>query len=631
MRMAQQFDYLKTETELRAILDNLYATSKTAYDTGGRPAIKGLIELMSAETTIITAIHSIKVNKGSQTSGVDGKRMREDYLQKPYSWVIRDIQSAFAHYEPQKIRRVYIDKPGKIEKRPLGIPTVRDRIVQECIRIVLEPICEAQFYKLSYGFRPMRDTKMALEAVKNYVHLTGYHWIVEGDISKCFDKIHHQTLLKRLYHIGIKDRRVLQIIKAMLKAGIVGECERNDDGTPQGGILSPLLSNIYLDMLDQWMEKQWSGKITRHAYKQNQVKLEALRNRSDLKPAYLVRYADDFVVITNNRGNAEWWKSHIQQFLETDMKLNLSSEKTLITDVRKEYIHFLGYQYKVVKGKARCGFIPRTLPEKIRLKRKIDTIVEEIKHIPRNYSREQAIHEINKINSKIRGLINYYDNCTWVTLVMGENSRTLQLAAMQWLKRYKGKWIPANQTQNLVNVHSEYKQKIPAIKYGDIWIGVTVPSFCRWALVPYKKPDETPFTETGRAIYFNRTKKKQQGARLDEILSLDVSELIAKRRKDKSYNFEYFMNRAYALNRDRFRCRVCGRWLFYGKMFAHRVNPHLPLNKKNNVSNLASMDSECFALVNDPTIPIAHLDTKTRENVKKFRERLVKQHAKSPV
>ena len=172
--MAQQFDYPKTETQLREIQDKLYQHSKEVHDAGGRPAFKGLLEIMSAKATIITAIHNIKSNHGSETPGVDSKTMRKDYLQRSYSWVIKDIQKAFEHFEPQKIRRVYIDKPGKAEKRPLGIPTIRDRIVQECMRIVLEPIFEAQFFSHSYGFRPMRDTAMALERINFLTHSTGY-------------------------------------------------------------------------------------------------------------------------------------------------------------------------------------------------------------------------------------------------------------------------------------------------------------------------------------------------------------------------------------------------------------------------------------------------------------------------
>ena len=291
--MAQQFDYPKNETDLRDTLDALYLEAKTAKDGNKRPSFAGLIELMSSEVTIKTAIHNIKANKGSRTPGVDGWRMQKDYLEKPYEWVIKDIQNAFDYFKPEKIRRVYIDKPGKTEKRPLGIPTIRDRIIQECIRIVLEPIMEAQFYRYSFGFRPMRDTKMALQCITGYVHKTGYYWIVEGDISKCFDRINHGILMKRLYHMGVKDRRVLQIIKAMLKAGIVGESEKNEVGTQQGGVLSPLLANVYMDIFDEWISRQWIDKRTTHEYARNDTKIGSLRKRSNLRPAYLIRYADD--------------------------------------------------------------------------------------------------------------------------------------------------------------------------------------------------------------------------------------------------------------------------------------------------------------------------------------------------
>ena len=335
--MAQQFDSPKTETELREIQDKLYQHSKETFGAGGRPAFKGLLEIMSAETTIVTAIHNIKSNKGSETPGVDYKTMQKDYLQKPFAWVVNDIQKAFRHFEAQKIRRVYINKPGKAEKRPLGIPTIRDRIVQECMRIVLEPIFEAQFFAHSYGFRPMRDTAMALERVKFLTFQTDCHWVVEGDISKCFDHIDHNILLKRLYHMGIKDRRVLKIIKAMLKAGVMDNCEVNEEGTPQGGLISPLLANTYLDIMDEWITGQWEYKKTEYPYKQTQSKYAALR-KTNLTPGFLIRYADDFVILTDTRAHAESWKTRLEEFLKNKMKLTLSPEKTLITDIRKKYI-----------------------------------------------------------------------------------------------------------------------------------------------------------------------------------------------------------------------------------------------------------------------------------------------------
>ncbi len=628
--MAQQFDYPKTESELREIQDKLYQHSKEICDAGGRPAFKGLLEIMSAEATIITAIHNIKSNHGSETPGVDSKTMRKDYLQMPFSWVIKDIQSAFRHFEPQKIRRVYIDKPGKTEKRPLGIPTIRDRIVQECMRIVLEPIFEAQFFGHSYGFRPMRDTAMALERVKQLVHHTGYHWIVEGDISKCFDHIDHAILLKRLYHMGVKDRRVLQIIKAMLKAGVMDECEVNEEGTPQGGLISPLLANVYLDIMDEWISKQWEHKKTRFPYGRQDTRCRALRKATSLIPGSLVRYADDFVIVTDTRAHAEEWKTWLETFFRTKMKLTLSQEKTLITDVRKKYIKFLGYEFKMVRGKARWGYIPRTIPDRNRLKRKVDEIAADTKKIPGNYSREQLIGEINRINSKIRGLIQYYQCCTWVSVAMDKYGRRLQLTVMRRLKQYKGKWIPANQTQNLPRVHQQHRQKIPSIKYRDIYIGFTSLTFCRWEKVLVKSQAETPYTEEGRQIYFRRTKKKRINARLDELYSDKSAEIISSHGQwGKLNNFEFFMNRTYALNRDKLKCRVCGGWLIDCAPWAHRINPNLPLNKVNRVNNLVSLHKKCFAAVNNFNQDISQFDVQTQKKIIGYREKLVPSHTRN--
>ena len=625
--MAQQFDCPKTETQLREIQDKLYQYSKEVYDAGGRPAFKGLLEIMSAEATIITAIHNIKSNHGSETPGVDSKTMR-DYLQHSHSWVIRDIQSAFKHFEPQKIRRVYIDKPGKAEKRPLGIPTIRDRIVQECMRIVLEPIFEAQFFAHSYGFRPMRDAPMALERAKLLVHHTGYHWIVEGDISKCFDRIDHAILLKRLYHMGIRDRRVLQIIKAMLKTGVMDECEVNEEGTPQGGLISPLLANVYLDIMDEWITKQWEIKKTEYPFSKPYRKYKGLR-RTALIPGFLVRYADDFIIITDTRAHAEDWKKRLQIFLHSKMKLTLSPEKTLITDIRKKYIKFLGYEYKVVPGKARKGYIPRTIPERDRLRRKTDKIAHDIKKIPHYYSREQMVDAINRINSQIRGIIQYYQCCTWVNISMKKYSRRLQFVARRRLTQYKGKWIPANQTQNLPRVHQQYKQKIPSMKYRDIYIGFTVLSFCKWEKTIPKKEGETPYTEAGRQLFFERTKKKRIHARLDEMYSEKSARATRYGQWGKLNNFEFIMNRAYALNRDKLKCRVCGGWLISSMPWAHRVNPNLPLNKVNRVNNLISLHKKCLDAVNNPNYDISEFDAKAQKKIIGYREKLVPSHTRN--
>ena len=207
-----------TESELKAFLDFLYAKS------GQSISFTGLLEAMCHEVTIVTAVHNIKSNKGSKTAGVDEIKM-DSYLQMPKQELIDLIQRKFHKYQPKPARRVYIPKSNG-KQRPLGIPSAIDRVVQECMRIVLEPICEAQFYPHSYGFRPYRAQKHAIRDIVNVINAGCRSpdqpvWAVEGDIKGCFDNINHRLLLQKLWRMGIHDKRVLSIIKAMLKAGYI--------------------------------------------------------------------------------------------------------------------------------------------------------------------------------------------------------------------------------------------------------------------------------------------------------------------------------------------------------------------------------------------------------------------------
>ena len=237
-----------TETELKKIQDFLYEKS------GQGVSFTGLVEAMANEVTIVTAVHNIKANKGSRTAGVDKMKM-DKYLQMPKDELILLIQSSFRNYRPKPARREYIEKSNG-KKRPLGIPTVLDRIIQECVRIIIEPICEARFYPQSYGFRPYRAQKHAIRGIINVINAGCKSpdqpvWAIEGDIKGCFDNINHRLLLQKLWRIGIHDKRVLKIISQMLKAGYMENdlFHATELGTPQGGILSPLLSNVYLPEL----------------------------------------------------------------------------------------------------------------------------------------------------------------------------------------------------------------------------------------------------------------------------------------------------------------------------------------------------------------------------------------------
>lgn len=342
-----------------------------------------------------------------------------------------------------------------------------------------------------------------------------------------------------------------------------------------------------------------------------------------------MRYADDFVIITDSREHAEFWKSSLKEFLETEMKLTLSKEKTLITDVRKKHATFLGYEFKVVKGKGEHGYVTRTQPDRERLKRKVDVIADNIKKIPRDTSREKLIDEINRINSQIRGVIQYYQCCTWVSVSMDKYGRKIQLAASRRLKKYKGKWIRAKDTQNLPRIHQNYRQKIPSVKYRDIYVGVTSLTFCNWQETRGKNPKETPYTAEGREINFRRTKKKRIQARLDDVYSENASIAVLKGKWGYLNNFEFVMNKAYALNRDRLKCRVCGKWLIDHAPYTHRINPYLPLDKVNRVNNLISVHKKCYMAINTPGMDISDYEKQVQKKILSYREKLVVSHTRN--
>lgn len=397
--------------------------------------------------------------------------------------------------------------------------------------------------------------------------------------------------------MGIRDRRVLMIIKAMLKAGIMDELKENPIGTPQGGVISPLLANAYLHAFDQWVAREWEEKKTSYPYAQKCKRYERLRKTTRLKETYLVGYADDWVLITSSKRNAEKWKYRITKYLKERLKLTLSEEKTLITDIRRRPIQFLGFEIKAIKGKAKNGHILVSKPNQKRLKEKVNEIHKTIKKMKGATKKEELIHWMNLINSKIRGLVQYYECTTKVNVYMKKHTDKLHYAAYLKLRRHGGYKLPAKQADNLRSVHEKYETKIPVIEYNGLKIGVTRLDFCKWQKAKNKSPNETPYTESGRQMYMKRTGKKSVKVRADELLSLSLSKIIKIGHREKLYNFEYFMNRAYAFNRDKGRCRVCKEELQGDDIRIHHINPRLPLEEVNRVPNLASMHEHCHQMI----------------------------------
>jgi len=263
-----------------------------AADPGRR--FDDLFNFVHDPATLIVAFDRVAGNTGSRTAGVDGLTVAQVEQQVGAPGFLDDLRAQLkaGTFRPLPVRERKIPKPGGSGRlRKLGIPTVADRVVQAALKLVLEPIFEADFVPVSHGFRPMRRAQDAIAEIHQY-GTQGYRWVLDADIEACFDSIDHGALMDRV-RLRVKDKRVLVLVRAFLKAGVLtegGDREDTHTGTPQGGILSPLLANIALSVLDEHLHEPWRpGGTMSTAY------LRGRRRVHGLPRWRIVRYADDCV------------------------------------------------------------------------------------------------------------------------------------------------------------------------------------------------------------------------------------------------------------------------------------------------------------------------------------------------
>ena len=296
-----------------------------------------LFNLVADPAFLLVAWDRVRGNKGARTAGVDSKRPVPSRPGK-VSGLLGTLRSQVKDrsFRPLPVRERMIPKAGGKLRRS-GIATIADRVVQASLKLVLEPIFEADFHPCSYGFRPNRRAHDAVAEVR-FLASRSYEWIVEGDITACFDEISHPALIKRV-RARVGDKRVLALVKAFLKAGILGEdrlLRENHAGTPQGSILSPLLSNVALSVLDEHVAQGPGGPASSEAER-------AKRRRRGLPNYRLVRYADDWcLMVTGTKDDAQALREEIAGVL-SPMGLRLSPEKTLVTHI-DEGLDFLGWR-----------------------------------------------------------------------------------------------------------------------------------------------------------------------------------------------------------------------------------------------------------------------------------------------
>lgn len=357
-----------------------------AVADGDKNLIRGYVRCLNKSRAVkILAIFRVcEENSGRYTAGLDGfaMPMNKKERQKLMESLIDEID---INKKPSPIRRAYIPKPNG-DKRPLGIPTIMDRIIQEIIRISIEPICEYHFLPCSYGFRPKRSCHDAIQDLFGKLsQKSARRWIVEGDIKSCFDHINHDHIISilRKWDIPIS---IIEIIRSMLKAGIMEDLtvSPSEEGTPQGGIISPMLANVALTSLDEMVKERYGYSYKHKPFTTNPI----------------VRYADDFVILMKTKEEAEEVKSYIGEKLKETVGVELSDEKTRITEITNGF-DFLGFNIRKYGNEKLL-----TTPSKENIEEVINNLNRTFDFAYENGSSINTL--ITLVNPIIRGWANYY-------------------------------------------------------------------------------------------------------------------------------------------------------------------------------------------------------------------------------
>ncbi len=568
--------------DLQECFDNLYARSKQGE------VFTKLMEIISSEENIRLAYRNIKRNSGSHTSGTDNLNI-EDIEKLSAEKLTEIIQRKFKYYKPSSVRRVEIPKPNG-KTRPLGIPTIIDRLVQQCILQVLEPICEAKFYERSNGFRPNRSAEHALAQCYKMIQQQNLHFVVDVDIKGFFDNVNHSKLIRQMWTMGIRDKQLICIIKEMLKAPIIlpdGNKIFPTKGTPQGGILSPLLANIVLNELDWWISSQWENVPTHRKYK-NSVKANGTISRDDahralkksrLKEMYIVRYADDFKIFCRKRSDADKIFIAVKKWLKERLKLEISEEKSKVVNLKKRYSEFLGFKLKAVRKGGK--FVVRSHMSDKAVKSETNRLKEQIKAIEHCERAGDSIKQIFLYNSMVIGIHNYYQYATLVS----KDCKAIQFQLNTILRNRLNQRLKKSGTIHRKYIAKKYgKSQMVRFINGEVLCPI---GFVKTKNPMHKKKKICKYTTEGREEIHKSLKFDES---VIEVLHMIAKAVIPNR------SIEYLDNRVSLYAAQYGKCAVTGRMLWIDEVHCHHKKP-TSQGGTDEYKNLVIVHKDVHALI----------------------------------
>ena len=436
------------------IYNDLYKRAKNGEH------FSNLMPLVLSTENILLAYRNVKNNTGSNTAGTDKLTIADISKLTPEEVTAKVkymVSGTKRGYRPKPVRRKDIPKPNG-KTRPLGIPCIWDRLIQQCFKQVLEPICEAHFSKHSYGFRPNCSAENAIADTYQRLQKSKLHYVIEFDIKGFFDNVNHEKLIRQMWTLGIRDKHLLGKILRILKAPIKmpnGQLIYPQKGTPQGGIISPLLANIVLNELDHWVESNWEENPIVYKYSKSTNSKGTLiksygymvMRKTNLKEMYIVRYADDFRIFCRTKTAAEKTKIAVIQWLSERLKLEVSQEKTRAVNVKRKYSEFLGFKIKV-HSKGEKQVVKSHINDK-QLKTKKKALVEQVKRIARPRPEKGLLGEIRQYNKMVMGMQNYYRIATNISLDAHKLNRAVMTVITNRLKGIQKKGRKLTTTERI--------------------------------------------------------------------------------------------------------------------------------------------------------------------------------------